>query len=325
MHFVSEPFITSAVSQDAVTEAIRQVYAAMAGGDATNFPVVRERLGYADAIFGFKSGFDRTTGGLGVKAGGLWPGNAAKGLANHQSTILLFDPDTGAPEALVEAGYLTALRTASASALSTRLLARDDVKTLSIIGAGGQALHQIRAVWAERSFERVLVSARSLAGPQRVAAQLNKEGIEAVATDMETAAREADVLITITPSFEAFVRAAWIREGTHIACMGADTKGKHEVEPGLIAMTETFVDEPAQAISIGECQHAYELGLIEEAALTPIGAVISGQAPGRSSPEAITLFDSTGVGLQDIAAARLALRTAQAAGAALDLRALAKQ
>lgn len=325
MYFVSEAFILDVVSQDAVTDAIAGVYAAMARGQATNFPVVRERLGYADAVFGFKSGFDRTTGGLGVKAGGLWPRNSAKGLANHQSTILLFDPETGAPHALVDAGYLTALRTASASALSTRLLARKDARTLSIIGAGGQAMHQIRAVWAERNFERVLVSARSTAGPEQVASALTAEGIPSQAADIETTAREADVLITITPSVKAFVKAAWIRKGAHIACMGADTKGKQEVDPALIAAANVFVDETSQAVSIGECQHAHALGRISKDRLTPIGAVIAGDASGRSSDGDITVFDSTGVSLQDIAAAQLALRMAQDCGAAIDLNALAKR
>lgn len=319
MYFVPETFITSSVSQEAVTEAVARIYVAMTDGSATNFPVVREPLGYANAIFGFKSGFDRQAGGLGVKAGGLWPGNSAKGLANHQSTILLFDPETGAPLALVEAAHLTALRTASASALSVRYLARQDARTLSLVGAGGQAIHQIRALSAERKFDQILISSRSEDSARRLAAQLSLEGIEARATTIETAAREADVLVTITPAFSPFIQDGWVQDGTHIACMGADTKGKHEIDAGLLSRSEIYVDDVVQAVTIGECQHARVAGLVTEAGLCPIGDVISGKAPGRTQDSTITVFDSTGVGLQDIAAAQLAFQIALEAGAAVKL------
>lgn len=319
MYFVPEAFISTSVSQEAVTEAVARIYVAMTDGSATNFPVVREPLGYANAIFGFKSGFDLETGGLGVKAGGLWPGNHSKGLANHQSTILLFDPETGAPLALVEAAHLTALRTASASALSVRHLARKDARTLSLVGAGGQAIHQIRALFNERKFDQILISSRSEENARRLAAQLSREGIEAQATTIETAARSADVLVTITPAFSPFIEDGWVREGTHIACMGADTRGKQEIDMRLLSRARVFVDDIAQAITIGECQHARAARLVTEACLCPIGDVISGKAAGRTQDSAITIFDSTGVGLQDIAAAQLAFRTALNAGAATRL------
>ena len=107
----------------------------------------------------------------------------------------------------------------------------------------------------------------------------------------------------------------WIKPGTHIACMGTDTKGKQEVDPALVAAATVFTDERAQSVSIGETQHAVAAGLLEETAITPIGAVINGAHPGRTSEDQITLFDGTGVGLQDIAVAEVAARLAVEEGA----------
>lgn len=319
MFYISEQSVVDLVPQDKVTDVIAAAYAAMAAGAAANFPVVRERLGHADAIFGFKSGIDRTGPTLGVKAGGLWPGNRARGLANHQSTILLFDCDSGAPLALVRGTWLTALRTAAASAISIRHLARPDATVLGILGAGGQAEFQVRAAMAQRAFSRLVIAGRSSARAEALAAALADTGLSIQIASAEDMARSSDVIITVTPSLRAVIAAAWVRPGTHLACMGADTVGKQEVDAALVARARLFVDEPVQAITLGECQHAHAAGLIDPAALIPIGAVINGTQAGRTSADEITLFDSTGVGLQDVAAAQLALTLAQAAGRAVDL------
>lgn len=161
LRYVSEDTVRRLVGQGDVTEAIAAAFVAHARHKATNFPVVRQALGVADATFGFKAGFDRSSSTLGVKAGGLWPANWQRGIPNHQSTILLFDPETGAPSALIGATYLTALRTAAASALSIRALSRPDSRTLGIVGAGGQARWQVLAALVERPFDKVLVQGRN--------------------------------------------------------------------------------------------------------------------------------------------------------------------
>lgn len=323
IHYVAESAVKELVDQSAVTAAIGSMYEAMARGEAVNFPVVRETLGYADAIFGFKSGFDRRGPVLGVKAGGLWPANASKGLPNHQSTIVLFDPDHGGPLALIRGTWLTALRTAAASALSIRYLARADAKVLGILGAGGQSLPQVRAALAERDFREVLIcdcsSERAAAlADALVEADANEE-LSITCCTAQKMASCADVIITVTPSWRPIVRTDWVRPGTHLACMGADTAGKQEVESALVASASLFGDEPRQAVTIGECQHAFREGCIDESAITPIGQVIGGEHPGRREVDEITLFDSTGVGLQDLVAARLALDRALAAGRAIPL------
>ena len=115
---VSEDACKAVIDRPSAFVAIENVFAAMSRGDAYNFPVIREAIGYADALYGFKSGFDRAGKSLGLKSGGYWPGNASKGLTNHQSTIFLFNPDNGKLRALVGGNYLTAVRTAAASSVS---------------------------------------------------------------------------------------------------------------------------------------------------------------------------------------------------------------
>jgi alanine dehydrogenase len=127
------------------------------------------------------------------------------------------------------------------------------------------------------------------------------------------------VIITITSSFSPSLGRAQIKPGTHLACMGTDTKGKQEVEAELVAAATLFTDEVAQSVSIGECQHAMVRGLIERTAITPIGAVINGDHPGRSRSGEITLFDGTGVGLQDLAVASAVVDIALAQGAAVEV------
>ncbi|AAV97283.1 iminosuccinate reductase (plasmid) [Ruegeria pomeroyi DSS-3] len=290
----------------------------MAAGTARNFPVIREAIGHADALYGFKSGFDRQALNLGLKSGGYWPGNADKGLTNHQSTVFLFDADTGRCQAVVGGNLLTALRTAAASSVSIKHLARQDAKVIGMIGAGHQAKFQLRAALEQRNFEKVIgwnLHPEMLVNLQEVA---DEAGLPFEAVELD-GMREADVIITITSSFDAILKADQVSPGTHIACMGTDTKGKQEVDPQLLVMADVFTDEVAQSISIGEAQHAVAHGLIQAADVAQIGAVINGTNPGRTSDAQITLFDGTGVGLQDLAVAATVVERARAAGAGTEI------
>jgi ornithine cyclodeaminase len=130
---------------------------------------------------------------------------------------------------------------------------------------------------------------------------------------------EADVIITITSAFAPSLMSAHVRPGTHLACMGTDTKGKQEVESALLARATVFADEVAQSVTIGEAQHAVAAGLIAERDIAEIGAVVNGTHPGRTSADEITLFDGTGVGLQDLAVAAAAVEAAVAAGIAIEV------
>ena len=144
-------------------------------------------------------------------------------------------------------------------------------------------------------------------------------GLSFEAVEREELGARADVIITITSCHEPLLMKEWIKPGTHLACMGTDTKGKMEVDPALVAAATVFTDEVAQSVTIGEAQHAVAQGLIAEADVTEIGKVINGDHPGRTSVDEITLFDGTGVGLQDLAVAAVAVRKATETGAGIDV------
>ncbi len=316
MLVISEQDARALVSIEDAIAAVEKTFAAMARGEARNYPVVRERVGYQDAVYGVKTGADISAPILGLKAGGYWPHNLAKGLTNHQSSTLLFDPETGRASALVSANYLTGVRTGAASAIATRYLSRPDSSVLGIIGTGIQSAYQLRATLIVRPICKVYAwdpSPENLAAFGRTVAELGLEYFPQ--TDREAVAANADILITLTPSQQALVEKSWVRTGTHINAMGADTKGKQELAPDLVASAAVFVDEAAQAISIGECQHAYNAGLITEQSLRgSLGAVIAGLCEGRRTATEITLFDGTGVALQDLVVADLAVRLAAERG-----------
>jgi alanine dehydrogenase len=315
MLIISEPLAQALVSVEDAIEAVANVFASMARGDAHNYPVVREVVGLADAVYGVKAGGDVSAPFLGLKAGGYWPHNLGRGLTNHQSSTLLFDPDSGRAMALVSANYLTGIRTGAASALATRSLARESASVLGIIGTGGQSLHQLRATAAVRRISRVHAWDMQPESAARFTKAAQEMGFVCVTESTpEAVARAADIIVTVTPSQEPILMRDWIRPGTHISAMGADTRGKQELDPSLAAAARVFVDEAAQAITIGECQHAYAAGLIREADLAPLGEVLIGTAKGRQSPDEITLFDGTGVALQDLVVANLAVLRAHATG-----------
>ena len=319
MIIVPEREIADLMTRAAAFDAVEKVFAAMASGDAYNFPVVREAIGHEDALYGFKGGFDRAGLTLGLKAGGYWPHNLEKrDLINHQSTVFLFDPDTGKAKAMVGGNLLTALRTAAASSVSIKHLARDDAKVMGMVGAGHQATFQLRAALEQRAFDKVIgwnYHPEMLPNIEKVA---NDAGLPFEAVELPGMA-EADVIISITSAFAPSLMADHVSAGTHIACMGTDTKGKQEVESGLLKRATVFTDEVAQSISIGEAQHAVAEGLISEADVHQIGAVINGTHAGRDSADDITLFDGTGVGLQDLAVAASVVELAVAKGIAIEV------
>ena len=319
MYIVPERAIGDLMTRQAAFDAVEKVFAAMASGDAYNFPVVREAIGHEDALYGFKGGFDRAGLVLGLKAGGYWPNNMDKrGLINHQSTVFLFDPDTGMVRAMVGGNLLTALRTAAASSVSIKHLARKDAKVLGMVGAGHQATFQLRAALEQRSFDKVIgwnYHPEMLPNIEKVA---HEAGLPFEAVDLPGMAG-ADVIISITSAFAPSLMADHVSPGTHIACMGTDTKGKQEVEAALLGRATVFTDEVAQSVSIGEAQHAIADGLIREADIAQLGAVINGTHPGRAAADQITLFDGTGVGLQDLAVAAAVVEMAVANGIAIEV------
>lgn len=318
MFIVAEKHIAGLMTPAAAFEAIEAVFAAMARRKAWNFPVVREDIGYEDALYGFKGGFDAEGLTLGLKAGGYWPNNLKRNLINHQSTIFLFDPDTGRVAAAIGGNLLTALRTAAASAVSIKYLAPKGAKVLGMIGAGHQSAFQMRAAAAVHEFDKVIGWNPHPEMLTRLAETAADLGLPFEVVDLPTLGEQADVIISITSAFSPLLMSEHVKGPTHIAAMGTDTKGKQELDPALVARARLYTDEVAQSVSIGEYQHAIAAGLIAEGAIAELGAVVTGDNPGRGDAE-VTIFDGTGVGLQDLAVAQKVLALAKEKGLAQDI------
>lgn len=321
MLLIPEALVPSLISMTDAIALVERSFAAFDRGVARPYPKVRAPLRQFGAVFGVDSGFDASARVLGLKAVGCWPDNARVGLCDRQSTIALFDPQTGRPAALIGANYLTSVCTAASSALAMRYLARPDSTTLSVIGAGAQAIHQVRAALAVRPLARVVAWSRTPKRLQLFELQVNALDLPfSVADTAEKAVSAADILVTATPSTSPIVKLEWVLPGTHVSAIGADAVGKQELDPQLIGTARVVVDSVEQAITIGECQHAFNRGIVRREDLTQtLGGLVSGRLQGSRTREEITVFDSTGIALQDLAPAAEALARARQRGIGVEV------
>ena len=308
---VPESRVHEHVTMDDAWRAMRDVFTDMSESVAVNFPVVREVLLDSSAVFGVKSAQYRRHGVVGLKAGGYFPSNATRGDTNHQSVVVLFDEESGKPRAMIGGNLLTKLRTAAAAAISIDALARNDVRTLAVIGAGTQSETHIVAALLARPFSRILLWNRGRERADALSAKWKGDVPIEVLASAEEAVRAADVVITVTNASSPLVRHEWVSAGCHLACMGADTVGKQEVDIEIVKAARVFTDERTQSVSIGECQSAFRSGAIIAESIHVLGDVLRGKVAGRESDSQITLFDGTGVAAQDIAMAALVAARAQ--------------
>ena len=289
-------------------DIVREVFVDMVEENAINYPVVRESLSSSPAVFGIKSAEYRRHSAIGLKAGGYFPSNALRGDTNHQSFVILFDQDSGKPIAMIGGNLLTKLRTAAAAAVSIDILARKEVRTLAVIGAGAQAETHIAAALLVRSFDRIILWNRGTDRAKALATRWQGDIPIEIALSAQEAVKDADVVITVTNSTAPLVMQDWVKDGTHLACMGADTIGKQEVDIGLLKRARIFTDDQTQSITIGECQTAFQADIIHKEQINLLGNVLLGNIVGRESELQITLFDGTGVAAQDIAMAALVVK-----------------
>lgn len=299
MKYVPEEVSAKLASHEMAYDAVRAALIA-AGESATVFPVVLAHGSDPNNKYAIKSSAADDLAGL--KVGSYWPGNDALGLPRHNSIILLFDQNRGRIGAAVEAARLNAYRTAAADAVAADALAREDAATLAVFGAGHQAEYEVRALARIRNLRRTLVVTRNRTKGARFVAALQGEGIPAELSEAEPACRAADIIVTATPATAPLFDAGWVQSGTHVASMGSDSIGKQELPPALFGRARLFCDLPAQSRVIGEFQHAPKT-----AAVTAIGDVLSGNARGRGGPDDITVFDSSGLSVQDLYIAKAVL------------------
>jgi len=312
----------SLLSLDDILAAVGDAFRAFDAGRAHAFPVIAAAGSDPTTGIAIKSGRDDTKSVFGVKIGSYAPGNARRGLAAHASTVLLFDGETGALTAMVAATGLNGPRTGAADALAVDRLARPDAKILALFGAGHQAIWEARMIAHVRKLSEILVWTRSDQRFALFAEELSRH-IDApiLRAEPETAARKADIIATVTPSREVLIQAEWVKPGTHISAMGADMQDKQELDPALVAGSRVFVDSVDQALRIGECQHAHRAGRLPRERIlgATLGALLTGRCAGRVADEEITLFDSSGLAIQDIAVAHCAAMRARERGLGIEV------
>ncbi len=241
----------------------------------------------------------------GVKIVNVHPHNRTRGLPTVMALTVIIDVETGVPQAIVNATELTAMRTGASGAIAARHLSPRQSVTLGVIGAGRQAEALVEATAAALTIEGILAWSRTEKSAEAFAARYADYNTRAVPIER---ACDCDVLFTTTPSEKPLVMADWVCEGTHISAIGADAPGKQELGPALLLKAEVFVDDPVQAIHSGEVNVPISTGLYDPAQMTgTLGEVIIGKK-GRLSPDAVTIFDSTGLAIQDLAIAALVVR-----------------
>jgi len=301
---ISEETVRQIVSRQLAFDAVRGAFESVASNRSQVFDVVIGTGLNDGEAFAIKSGNDAGGETVGFKCGTYWAGNNDLGLAAHGSTILLLDAETGFPKVLVNASYLNGYRTAAADAVAVATLARSDSAVLGVIGAGQQAEQEIRAVSEVRALSLVKISTRSEERANWLANRLQDLAVEFRFTNAEEAVRGSDIVVTVTPSEEPLVRDEWVGDGTHISAMGADDVGKHELDTSIMKRASLFADFPRQSVVIGEFQHALGEGLISSADdISALGLVTLGKSPGRTSDSEITVFDSSGIAIQDLVVA----------------------
>ena len=290
----------------------REAFRAMARGETVMPPKVYLPLpGGSD--FRAMPAYLRRPPACGIKWVNVHPRNRARGLPTVMAVIVMNDPATGAPLAVLDGLLVTKLRTAAAAAVAARALARRESRVVGLIGCGAQADAQLEALAAVFHLARVKVWGLRFREAQRFCRRMRRRlpgvACEPCAT-LEAAAREVDILVTLTPSRRPLIRRAWLSPGTHVNAIGADAPGKQELDPAILRAATVVVDERTQAIHGGVRRRQFDPRRIHAS----LGEVLLGRRVGRRSAEELTVFDSTGLAIHDVALGAAIVRRAQRLG-----------
>lgn len=249
----------------------------------------------------------------GVKIVNVHPDNHKHNLPTVMATIVLLDPKTGEPISIMDGTLLTSIRTGAAGAVAAEHLARKDVRKVAFIGGGTQAKQQLLgllSVYGNRFSAKVYDP--SSEAIKRLISLAKGKGVDlSEESNVRSCIRDADIIVTTTPSTKPVVEDGWVQEGVHINAMGADAPGKEELDPKLLKRSKIFVDDIEQATHSGEINVPISKGLMDRHDIAgELGEVLDGRVKGRQSDKDITVFDSTGLAIQDIAVAHLAYESA---------------
>lgn len=278
-----------------------------------------------DGDFGAMPAYCHRPEYIAIKWGGVHNRNPKIGLPTTLTQIILSDPATAWPLAIAEGAWITEMRTGAAAGIATKFMARPDAEILAVIGAGAVGRRAAESINLVRKLKAVRVASRSYASAQRYAAEMSaKLGIKVNAVkSIRSAVEAADIISIATPARSPQIMTDWIRPGTHINAMGADSPGKQELDPDILNKSYIIVDHKAQARMCGEIHLPLKRRLLSEASVAgDIGEVVAGRVPGRRSKSEITVFDGTGMALEDAAVVHFAYHLAceRGLGQVIDLQ-----
>ncbi len=310
--------VQACLSMSEAINAVKVAYSAFAKGRVQMPSVQHLDVHQYNGEVDIKSGFVEDFGLMGTKIASGFYENQKKGLPPGIAVIVLLDLETSMPLAIMDGTHITAYRTGAAGAVAASVLARKDSQKVGIIGTGTQGRMQILALRELFDIQEVTAWDIDKGMAERYKSQITKDlALDVHIVDHpESVTRDADILVTVTPSRKALINVDSIQEGMHINAIGADGPGKQELDPKIMPrVSKIVVDSLEQCSRIGEIQHAMNQGLIDKSDIhAEIGEIINGDKKGRESENEITLFDSTGLSAQDIAAAKIVFETAKREG-----------
>ena len=318
MLLLSETDVRHLLSMDDLIQAMESALAEFSSGHTQQPLRTVLEVGPGHAFFGVMPAFMPATGALGTKLVTVFGSNAALGLPSHLATILLMDSTTGELLSVMDGRYITEARTAAVSAVSARLLAREDAGVLAILGSGVQARSHLRAFSHVRALRDVRVWSPSEIHRREFADQMHREiavPISPVATVKE-AVDGADLVVLATATREPILRSEWIADGAHIAAVGACRPDQREIETALMKRARVFVDSRTGALAeAGDSVLPIREGAFDASHIAgELGELAAGTVAGRQSPGEVTLFKSLGMAVEDVAAAHLAYQRATERG-----------
>ena len=329
---LSRSDLEKVLDMKSVVEGVRTVYELKAEGETEVWPLVAYEFAKQEAVMDIRSGAILGSEQLhGLKMLNNFPRNREKNLPVFTGMLMVFDSETGLPLGVMDASYVTGMRTGAAGAIGAATLARKNSEVLTVLGAGRQAMFQIAAITVTMPQIKTVYIAdqldkdneREFAGMcgKRLEEQfsIDGSGIEFLpAGDLEKAVGMSDVIITVTPSRKPVIMKEWVKPGTHFSCIGADMEGKEEIDPEIFRGARVFADDKDQCIRVGETEIPVKSGVISPDDVDgEIGQVIAGKMAGRKDDAEITIFDATGLALLDLVTGKKALDTAWEKGIGL--------
>lgn len=304
---------------------VRDVYRMKAEGGTVVWPLVSHDFIEEKGLMDIRSGFVRGKKVHGLKMLNNFPGNAARNLPAFTGMLMVFDSETGIPTGVLDASYITCMRTGAAGALGAHYLAAPDADSLLMLGAGNQSAFLVGASLCLRpNIRRVLIhdpiamenaekAAREFGERLKTEFGVDTAGVAFRAEEsLEAAVRDCRIVVSATRSRAPLIKKEWVRPGSHFSCIGADAEGKEEIDPALFKGARIFADDIDQCVRVGEMEIPIKQGVIARGDVAgEIGELIAGTKPGRKTAADITIFDATGLALLDLAVAKTVLENAK--------------